>query len=469
MLPGMVESQKLTLRASEIRARLSEIAGLPDDDALTAEIRTETDTLTTEYQNVETRLRAAMVAEDEDRQAAELRGGGDDADAETRALRSLQGRASLGRYLQGFADGEQLTGAERELAETRGLSTSGNVLPWDALLPPPRPGAELRDDAVTGAPGSAAIRSPSHAIIQRVFARSAVRRLGVLMPSVGVGQASYPVITAGQAGAFVAADGAVEAAAGTITPNTLAPVRLQARLQFRIEDAMTTLGLESGLADDLTMALGDRLDAQLISLGDANVRGFLATAAHGGLADYADPGDVVTFAAAAMQAARGVDGKYAGSESECSWIDRHGELSENGRADPERTIQPARPSGCGACCATSWHPPTSRPRRATYSKASWRSWAPPTRSTLSARSGKGLRLIRDEVTNAAKGQISSHRDRAAQLPDPAGRWVRANEGQDRVTARRPRCNPSAAGSGGAHGCQAVRPARADWERSEPYG
>ena len=126
MLPGMVESQKLTLRASEIRTRLSEIAGLPDD-GVTAEIRTETDTLTTEYQNVETRLRAAMVAEDEDRQAAELRGGGDDADAETRALRSLQGRASLGRYLQGFADGEQLTGAERELAETRGLSTSGST------------------------------------------------------------------------------------------------------------------------------------------------------------------------------------------------------------------------------------------------------------------------------------------------------------------------------------------------------
>ena len=88
---------------------------------LTDEIRTETDTLTTEYQNVETRLRAAMVAEDADRQAAELRGGGDDADAETRELRSLQGRASLGRYLQGFAHQEQLQGAERELAEARSL------------------------------------------------------------------------------------------------------------------------------------------------------------------------------------------------------------------------------------------------------------------------------------------------------------------------------------------------------------
>ena len=402
MLPGMVESQKLTLRASEIRTRLSEIAGLPDD-GLTDEIRTETDTLTTEYQNVETRLRAALVAEDADRQAAELRGGGDDADAETRELRSLQGRASLGRYLQGFADGEQLTGAERELAEARGLSTSGNVLPFDALLPPPRPGAELRDDAVTGAPASGNPVNQS-AIIQRVFARSAVRRLGVLMPSVAVGVASYPVIASGQPGAFVAADGAVEAAAGVITPNTLAPVRLQARLQFRIEDAMVTAGLESGLADDLTMALGDRLDAQLIGLGDANVRGFLATAAHGGLADYADPGDVVTFAAAAMQAARGVDGKYAGSESECSWV--------IGTASYQKMAALIQAND-----STSATERLRRVLRDFMASANIPAAASNIQSGILAKLGaagavnavcpiwEGLRLIRDEVTNAASGQI----------------------------------------------------------------
>ena len=40
MLPGMLESKKLTLRASEIRTRLSEIAALPDD-GMNDEIRTE--------------------------------------------------------------------------------------------------------------------------------------------------------------------------------------------------------------------------------------------------------------------------------------------------------------------------------------------------------------------------------------------------------------------------------------------
>ena len=402
MPPGMQESQKLTLRASEIRTRLAEIAALPDD-GVTDEIRTETDTLTTEYRSTETKLRAAIVAEDAERQEAETRNGGDD-DAETRELRSLQGRATLSRYLQCFADGEQLSGAERELAEHRSLSTSGNVLPWDALLPPPSPPAELRVDAVTPAPASGNPTNQSE-IIQRVFARTAVRRLGVAMPMVGVGQASYPVITAGQAGAFVAADGAVEAAAGVITPNALGPVRLQARVKYRIEDAMTTMGLESGLREDLARAMGDRLDAQLIGLGDANVRGFLATAANGGLADYADPTAVVTFGTAAEQAARGVDGKYAGGEDECAWVigtATYGKLAALIQANDSTSA-------------------TERLRRLLkdfMASANVPAAASSVQQGILAKLGamdsalnavcpiwEGMKLIRDEVTNAAKGQI----------------------------------------------------------------
>ena len=56
----MKDSQKYQIRASEIRSRLAEIAGLADD-ALTAEIRSEADALGAEYQTVETRHRAALV------------------------------------------------------------------------------------------------------------------------------------------------------------------------------------------------------------------------------------------------------------------------------------------------------------------------------------------------------------------------------------------------------------------------
>ena len=68
-------------------------------------------------------------------------------------------------------------------------------------------------------------------------------------------------------------------------------------------------GHDAGGCERVTGKSGMRpLDAQLVGAGDARVRGFLATRADGGLADYDDPGAVVTFASAAEQAARGVDG-----------------------------------------------------------------------------------------------------------------------------------------------------------------
>ena len=398
----MTTAQKLQLRASEIRTRLSEIAGLADD-ALTDEIRTETDRLTVEYRDVELRNRAAIVAEDAERADAETRGGADGPDAETRALMDLQGRASFGRYLAGFANQEQLTGAERELAEHRGLSTSGNWIPWDAMIPAAPP-VELRADAVTPAPATGNPVNQSE-IVQRVFARGAVARLGVAMPSVGVGVASYPLIGTGQSAAFVAPDGAKEAAAGAIEPNTLGPVRLQARVQFRIEDSMTVMGLESALREDLSMAISDRLDAQLVGLGDPRVRGFLATAANGGLADYTDPAAVVSFAGAAEQAARGVDGKYAGAENELAWVigvESYAKLagliqSNDSVSATERLRRLLRDFMASANVpAASDNIQSGILAKLGAADAGMNAVAP---------IWEGLRLIRDEVTNAAEGQI----------------------------------------------------------------
>lgn len=252
----MTESQKLTVRTSEIRTRLNELAGL-EGDALTDEARAEIGTLTTEYRGVETRLQAAIVGESGE---AELRAAGDPTgaglDAETRAFVELRGRTSLGGYLSAFGNQEQLTGAERELNEHRGLSVAGNVLPWDALLPQ-APNVEARADAATTAPASGNAITQAE-IIQRVFARSALARLGVAMPSVPVGVASYPVITTGQTAAYVAAEATKDAAAGTITSNALNPVRAQARFQIRVEDTMITPGIEMALRQDLRAAIAER-------------------------------------------------------------------------------------------------------------------------------------------------------------------------------------------------------------------
>lgn len=180
----MTESQRLTVRASEIRQRLNEIAGL-EGDALTDEIRGEGDKLNTEYRNVETKLRAAVVAED--RPAAELRD--DMMDAETRAFTALRNRTRLGRYFDACLNQIPVRGAEAELNEHRGLDTV-NQMPWDALLPAAGAGGvEVRADVVSPAPSSGNPVNQQQ-IVQRVFARAGVRRIGVMMPSVPVGTAS---------------------------------------------------------------------------------------------------------------------------------------------------------------------------------------------------------------------------------------------------------------------------------------
>ena len=165
------------------------------------------------------------------------------------------------------------------------------------------------------------------------------------------------------------------------------------------------MGLESALREDLSRAISDQLDKQVVGLGDARVRGFLATAAHGGLADYADPGDVVTFGAAAEQAARGVDGKYAGAEGELSWVVGVGTYTKL----------------AGLIQSNDSVSATERLRRLLrdfMASANIPAVASTIQSGIIAKLGamdsgmnavapiwEGLRLIRDEVTNADKGQI----------------------------------------------------------------
>ena len=81
----MTNVQKLTVRASEIRARLSEIAEIPE---MTDEHRGELTTLRTEYRDTEGKLQAAIVAEG-DAQPLPLGQGGS---AEDRAYGDLCGR-----------------------------------------------------------------------------------------------------------------------------------------------------------------------------------------------------------------------------------------------------------------------------------------------------------------------------------------------------------------------------------------
>ena len=333
----MTKSQELQLAMSRKRQRIGEILAISNEER-NDDQRGELDTLTGELQTHESEYRAAVASEATE--TAEARAAASEAtetteateDSETRAIRAVQGKAQLSGFINAFTYGEPVVGAEKELAEIRGLDLTGRYIPWDMLLPPagqqdpwgqPPAGVmsvEHRADAVTPSPGSGNPVNQAE-ILERVFARAAPMLLGVDMPMVMVGQASYPVLTTGQAPEFVDADTAKEAAAGAITPTTLAPKRLAARFTYRLEDEATTRGLEAAFRRDLRASMVDQLAKQITGVGDANVRGFLATAANGGLAaGDAPPATVVSFTDAAKSLASGVDGIYAGSEMELVWV-----------------------------------------------------------------------------------------------------------------------------------------------------
>ena len=131
----MTLTQKLTLRCSEIRQRLNEVAGL-EGDALTAEIRSESDALGTEFRDVETKLRAAIIAEDVD---PTPNPGPADSDPETRERAELVRRSSIGAIFASAVEHRNTAGAEAELQGE--LSLNANQIP---LCAAPAPAGDAR-------------------------------------------------------------------------------------------------------------------------------------------------------------------------------------------------------------------------------------------------------------------------------------------------------------------------------------
>ena len=306
----MKKSIKLALRASEIRSDINKLDPGEDTIEKRRELLGQLDTVETEY-------RAALTEE------AEAEATQPDANGitpEERAFRALESKAELRHAMRAVMEGKPLTGAAKELQEHRGLA--GHDLPWEMVAPRPAPRAEHRADAVSPAPADSHLQQ--HSIVGRVFARSATMTLGVQMPQVAVGQQNYPVITTTDAAQILAKDAAeTDSADAGITAHVIEPVRLQRSYVFRREDQAVLSGLEEALRNDLSMAVSDLLDQQVLA-GDgttgAELGGFFATFANGGLADRGDTPARVTFALAAGETARGIDGKYAGGLSECAVV-----------------------------------------------------------------------------------------------------------------------------------------------------
>ena len=304
----MTNAQKLTIRASEIRQRLNEIAGL-EGDALTDEVRQESDALTTEYRDVETKLRAAIAAEPD----ARVETTDANMDAEARERLELRGRANLGAFLVAALQGRVPAGAEAEYAAAFGAPT-GHV-PFD-LWEQDRPAPEVRASTPAPATGTGVTVAPVQPF---VFAPSIAPRLGIEMPSVGSGGYTEMTVTTALPAAPKGKGADADDTAGALTPVTANARRISARMTVTLEDVATVgvANFEAALRQNVSMALSDEYDDQVIN-GDGqspNVNGLIKQ-----LDDPDNPAAVTNFDAFVAAFADQIDGLWASTMREIAAI-----------------------------------------------------------------------------------------------------------------------------------------------------
>ena len=299
----MTNAQKIRLRLSQVRQRLNEVAGL-GGDAFTDEIRAEAETLQSEYADLETRHRAAIVAEGE----GETQPNGDNPDAEARERLELRTRASLTTYLRAALSGRQVDGREAELRDAAGIGDGIPLELWD--VPSVNGNRETRADAPTGAPGTVGVNLDR--IRPQVFANSIAPRLGIEMPRVSTGTYASATITTSLTTGSHAKGSAAEATAAGFTVSSVTPKRISARLGIRIEDvaAVGQANFESILRENLSLVLSDALDDQAINGAGGNSGADLIGILQR-LTDPSAPSAVADFDAFAAAHAGGIDGLWA--------------------------------------------------------------------------------------------------------------------------------------------------------------
>ena len=239
----MKASQKIALEMSERREKLNALLAV---DELSDAQRTEMGSLTTRMQELETEARAAIMAEDVPVITTTTVQDGED-----RELRSLIDRANVGNIFEAALEHRATTGAEAELQTHYRLSS--NAIPLSLL--------ETR--AVTPAPTD--VGTNMSPIIPGVFPQSCAAFLAVDMPTVGVGEAVYPVLTTNATVHTPSENDPATETTGSFSADVLSPSRLQASFFYSREDRARFSGMDEALRMNLSDALADGLDKQILA------------------------------------------------------------------------------------------------------------------------------------------------------------------------------------------------------------
>jgi len=176
----MLTSKKIELRRSEIRQSLAELAA---NDNPTPEDQKRMSDLDLEYRTAETRYRAAVISEDEERREA-------GAELETRSEKEWNDLVSsfeLRQVALNLDEGRALSGQTAEIVTE--LRSQGGF----RGVPVPYAALETRagETVAGGTPDPIATRP----LIERLFPASVAAQMGVQMINIGTGAQETPVTT----------------------------------------------------------------------------------------------------------------------------------------------------------------------------------------------------------------------------------------------------------------------------------
>ena len=259
----MRASIKLSLELSEKRQRHNELAS--KGETVTAEEKAEIETLQARLLAIEPELRAAMLEDEAAEQRARETFTNDAQGAERRAL--IDG-ADVGAIFEATLEHRATDGQTAELQTELGLQS--NQVPL-AMLKIGRREPEHRATGVTPAPTNGGITQPE--IIPAVFPESSAAFLGVDMPTVGAGDAVFPVLSTSADAGVPAENAAQDEKAGAFTANILTPGRIQASFFYSREDRARFVGMSDALRMNLSDALADKLDQQVLNGSEGLLNG----------------------------------------------------------------------------------------------------------------------------------------------------------------------------------------------------
>ncbi|MEE4303591.1 MAG: phage major capsid protein [Wenzhouxiangella sp.] len=245
----MLQSAQISKRQSEIRQSLADLAGKenPSED----EVRSM-DELDKEYRSNETRFRAALTAEDEERRDA----GKELETREGKEWDDLIGRFELRQAALNLDEGRALDGATAEIVQE--LRSQGGYrgipIPWAALE------QRAGETIASGTPDPVQTRQ----IIDRLFPQSVASRMGGSMVNIQQGESEYPVTTSSITAGWQSSETG-DVAGPTVyatTDRPLAPdhtLGIQAKITRK---AMKQSGnaLEQAVRRDLNGAIAAELD-----------------------------------------------------------------------------------------------------------------------------------------------------------------------------------------------------------------